>query len=294
MSDPGGPWASLRWPREEAGKQAGRAPGFAAALRPAELCRSAAGRGAQTRQLLGLARPRSLARVGAERGPASPGEDAAQQHPTAPPPRARRHARQALAKRSLAHASPAPGAAGPRSPFARRNRAARWGARAGGRWARHPPGARGSRLRSTPRRSWSAPGQGSCPTLCCLPLESGGRPPSRTRAPLRSAKLQRGWWLPRLGLPAPHPEGARPAKGAASTSPARSGANWVRSGQRGQRSRGPARSPAPTPPLPSALTVAEAQRNQHDGQHDDDLGIHGTGGRLADSGGTRSERGGGE
>lgn len=88
----------------------------------------------------------------------------------------------------------------------------------------------------------------------------------------------------------------RPKEAAASTSPVQRGANWVRSGQRGlrHRSRGPARSLAPTSPPRSALTVAEAQRNQHDGQHDDDLGIHGTGTRGADSGGTLSERSGGE
>lgn len=42
----------------------------------------------------------------------------------------------------------------------------------------------------------------------------------------------------------------------------------------GAGSRAPAQ-----PPPPSALTVAEAERSQHEGQHGDDLGIHGTGGR---------------
>lgn len=45
----------------------------------------------------------------------------------------------------------------------------------------------------------------------------------------------------------------------------------------------------PTPRSLGALTVAEAQRSQHEGQHDEDLGIHGTSRRRADGG--RTQRG---
>lgn len=67
--------------------------------------------------------------------------------------------------------------------------------------------------------------------------------------------------------------------------------------QRRPRTEPGTRSRAPTqPPLPSALTIAEAERSQHEGQHGDDLGIHGTGGRRRQEieGRRRSEHNGGE
>lgn len=180
MSDPGGPWASLRWPREEARKQAGRAPGFAASLRSVELCRSAAGRTAQTRQLLCLARPLSLGRVGAERGAASPRGDAAQQRPTAPPPPARRDARQswrnALSHSHLPH--PAQRGLGVPSPRETEPQAGGHGLGEGGSAT---PGARGPRLRSAPARFWRARSQGSCRTRVWRPPTAPDPSPAAER-----------------------------------------------------------------------------------------------------------------
>ena len=134
---------------------------------------------------------------------------------------------------------------------------------------RHSPTPRRALPASYPVRS--DPGQ---------PLGSGGRPPFGTPSPdaeceasgrVVAAPLGASSGAPREGgLPRP------PRCQAARARLARGGAGraWAEE--------------------PSALTVAEAERSQHEGQHGDDLGIHGTGGRRADAGGTRSERGGGE
>lgn len=145
---------------------AGRAPRLAASLRTAEPCRSATARVAQTRQLLCVARPRSLARVGAERGPASARGDAAQQH------RPHRHQervalrdplREALSRARLSSTrrSGASESLGLQAP-SRALEGTGWGWDAGGQ----EPGAAGSRLCSTPRRPRRAPSQLSSPTRC--------------------------------------------------------------------------------------------------------------------------------
>lgn len=182
-------------------------------MRTAELCRSATARVAQTRQLLCLARPRNRARVGAERGPASPKGDAAQQHPTAPPPRARRDARPAsrcaLSHTPLQH--PAQRGLGVPLLGDTESRAGRHWLGGGEGW---DEGGQSPAPKSPDPAPLPNPPARSQPVIL-----SGPTPGSRSglaaahrsgpRAQMRSAKLQGGWWLLRSGLRA-----ARPAKGA--------------------------------------------------------------------------------
>lgn len=201
-SDPGGPRASLRRPREEARKQAGRAPGFV--RRVAADRRAVQKRGGRvanpTAALFGSpAKPRQ---GGCERGPASPAGDAAQQHPP------RRHRPRVAMRDRLGEALPRT-----RISRARRRahreaepRAGGHGLGDGGRAAR---GARGSRRRSAPPCPWRAPGQGSCPTRRCR------GPPSRPRAPSPAAECEASARrvLLRLGALSAAPRGSAPRGG---------------------------------------------------------------------------------
>lgn len=230
----------------------------------------------------------------------------------ASPPQTSRGARQRLAKRSLQHdpqiACPVRCDAGPRSPFASGNSAALGKAliwEVGGQG----PGTRGSRFSSTPLRPCSptptAPRARSHPTilreLAVQPARGrAAAPGSRNPALSRGAKPRSGGRLGNGGTSNAVRRGSAPCEvGCLNLRGAqRRGLGSLGTARAGASEPGPLPEPGarrlPTPRWRGALTVAEAQRSQHEGQHDADLGIHGTGRRRADGGRTRRGGGGGE
>lgn len=184
---------------------------------------------------------------------------------------------------------------------------AREGANLGGGWSR----ARDPRLpvSSTPLRPCSptpkAPRARSHPTilreLAVQPAQGrAAAPGSRNPALSRRAKPRSGGRLGHGGTSNAVRRGSAPCEvGCLNLRGAkRRGLGSLGTARAGASEPGPLPEPGarrlPTPRSRGALTVAEAQRSQHEGQHDADLGIHGTGRRRADGGRTRRGGGGGE
>lgn len=248
--------------------------------------------GVRTRQLLGTSCPRSLAwGLQNEGRPAWRGDHRAARHRTVTT--STRRCESNFAWRSLPHqprvASPAPCAAQPRGPSASGNRAWRGKALAVG-----CPGKGQGPAPSPPRAPHSGAPTQKAPWECPTSYSAGLRSAAGSMSGGRTAVLEPETGCGKQSLSAValcagvrtmHLYGVRPAKCALSPYAKQRELGLLRAApeqaeeprpctEPGARSRGPAQ-----PPPPSALTIAEAERSQHEGQHRDDLGIHGTGGR---------------